>query len=134
METIFDIQNGVLKSCQVKEKEITIPAEVTTIAFSVFKSCEILEKVTILGPADIEAEAFWGCKNLKEVYLADGVKSIGNECFAYCEKLEKLYIPESVTKIGWNIACMNDSSYRAPSFYCHRQGIGPEWNKHWNLT
>ena len=161
MTNIFDINDGVLVHCTVNEPNVTIPDGVKTIAgkaFSIpddfhgqdalqcltipksvetiesgaFKYCERLKKVSILGPASIGREAFLSCSNLKEVYLAEGVRSIGSECFAYCDKIEYLFIPQSVTHIGWDIARMNDSSYRNPVFRCYAKGNGEDWDDDWN--
>ena len=162
MKTIFEIKDGVLEHCQVNEPEVVIPEGVKVIASGAFKApdsykgqdalvsvvipktvekieseafqyCKNLKKVTILGPAEIGNEVFVSCKNLTEVYLADGVRSIGGSCFSYCENLKELFIPESVTEIGREIAEMNDSSYKYPRFYCYRKGMGADWNPYWNL-
>ena len=163
MENVFEIHDGILERCTVvkpdvvipdgvkvvkytafkvhdsyrgtkKLKSVVIPESVETIEAGAFQYCERLRKVTILGPADIGDEAFLSCDSLEDVYLADGVKSIGNECFAYCEKIEYLYIPKSVVEIGYDIARMNDASYRDPVFKCYAKGKGLDWSDDWNRT
>ncbi len=44
--------------------------------------------------------AFYGCRNITEVILPDGVQTIGNNTFRYCSSLEKVFIPCTVTSIG----------------------------------
>ena len=160
---VFEIQDGVLVRCTVNQPDVVIPDGVKTIAYRAFKKpddykgideiesvvipksvtlieskafqyCDRLRKVSILGPTEIGSEAFLSCDDLEEVYLADGVKSIGSECFAFCDKLKELYIPKSVTHIGWDIAGMNDSSYREPVFRCYAKGKGADWSDNWNRT
>ncbi|MBP5326852.1 MAG: leucine-rich repeat domain-containing protein [Bacteroidales bacterium] len=138
------IPNGVTSICsyafskpddfhgQNALKSVVIPKSVVSIEEGAFKYCKNLKKVTILGAAAIESEAFLSCSNLEEVYLADEVKSIGSQSFAYCEKLKYLYIPKGVAHIGWDIAGMNDSSYHNPVFRCYRKGNGADWDDDWN--
>ncbi len=156
MANTFEIIDRVLVHCKVDEPDVVIPEGVKVVKSNAFKeqdriesivfptSCELIESyalsyrgslksVTILGPAEVEANAFMSCHNLKEVYLADGVKSLGSECFAYCDKIHDIFIPRSVEYIGSEIACMNDASYRYPLFLCARRGPAKNWDKDWNL-
>lgn len=156
MANTFEIIDRVLVHCTVNEPDVVIPEGVLVVKSNAFKeqdriesivfptSCELIESyalsyrgslksVTILGPAEVEANAFMSCHNLKEVYLADGVKSLGSECFAYCDKIHDIFIPRSVEYIGSEIACMNDASYRYPLFLCARRGPAKNWDKDWNL-
>lgn len=48
---------------------------------------------------DIEAYAFWGCKNLREVVLSSGLKKIPAYAFSDCVNLKKVVIPYSVKEI-----------------------------------
>ena len=43
--------------------------------------------------------AFYGCSNLKDVVLKDGVTTIGEGAFQYCSSLSNINIPKSVTSI-----------------------------------
>ena len=45
-------------------------------------------------------EAFWGCDELTEITLPDGLKVVGDEAFAQCSQLTKLTLPASVESIG----------------------------------
>lgn len=156
MTNQFEIRDQVLVHCTVNEADVVIPEGVKEVKSYAFKedekiesvvfptSCERIEgyalaykgslkRVTILGPAEVGEKAFLSCHNLKEVYLADGVKSIGSMCFAFCDKIHDIYIPRSVVEIGSEIACMNDASYRYPLFLCARRGPGKLWDEDWNL-
>lgn len=48
----------------------------------------------------IEAYAFDGLQNLKEVIIPDGITHIGDCAFRGCTSLESITVPESVVKIG----------------------------------
>lgn len=161
METKFVIEDGVLVRCEVHTPEVIIPEGVRVISYGAFKGkgisgtdelvnvtipksveeiedeafirCNNLRSVTILGAARIGRSAFSSCHSLEEVYLADEVEAIGSECFAYSDRLREVYIPKSVKKVGYGIAIMNNSSYKAPTFYCYRKGAGAEWDSDWNM-
>ncbi|OKL23691.1 hypothetical protein BRO51_01285, partial [Metamycoplasma hominis] len=48
---------------------------------------------------EIGESAFYGCANLKEVILNEGLEKIGAETF-YDTKIESITIPGSVKEIG----------------------------------
>ena len=58
-----------------------------------------IKKVIInSGVVTVGAQAFYGCENLAEIELPDGIKSIGSYAFNNCG-LISIYIPESITTI-----------------------------------
>ena len=48
----------------------------------------------------IGAYAFYNCKDITSVYLAEGITSIGYCSFIMCESLETVYLPNSIVYIG----------------------------------
>lgn len=46
------------------------------------------------------ADKAFGGRNIRSVYIPNGVRTIGSNAFARCEGLTSLHIPESVVKIG----------------------------------
>ncbi|RBI34029.1 hypothetical protein DRZ74_01315 [Metamycoplasma hominis] len=57
-------------------------------------------KVTIPDSVkEIGDYSFYGCKNLKEVFLNEGLEEIGARAFKYT-KIESITIPDSVKEIG----------------------------------
>lgn len=56
-------------------------------------------KLKVLG---IDDGAFKNCKNIKNIYLLDGIINIGESAFEGCVNLESIVIPSTVTKIGDN--------------------------------
>ena len=59
------------------------------------KDIFIEEGVTSIGDG-----AFYSCSNLRNVYLPESLKSIGEEAFAFCDNLKTIDIPDSVSSIG----------------------------------
>ncbi len=58
-----------------------------------------LAKVTVLG-GKVMYGAFYNCKNLTEINLADGISVIGDYAFYYCSGIKGLVLPSSVTAVG----------------------------------
>ena len=50
--------------------------------------------------SSIGYRAFYGCKNLINIVIPNGVKTIGNEAFFDCTKLNRVTIPNTVKTIG----------------------------------
>lgn len=47
--------------------------------------------------------AFNGCKNLENIIILEGVKSIGNNAFSNCVKLASIFIPNTVEYLGYSV-------------------------------
>lgn len=58
-----------------------------------------LKKVKVTGDSSVSARAFEFCKNLTEIVLAEGIRSIGESAFAN-SGLVRMTIPKSVTSMG----------------------------------
>ena len=65
--------------------------------------------VYIFGATEIGANAFQNNTYLREISIADGIKSIGNNAFSGCTNLTSCVMPNSVTSIGNNAfkSCYN---------------------------
>ena len=77
-----------------------IPRGIKTIEayafyFSKLTSVIIPDSVVYIGHS-----SFSECENLKDVVIAEGVRSIDSLAFAFCNMLESVNIPDSVTEIG----------------------------------
>ena len=86
----------------------------------------------VLGPAAIEREAFWGCKQMTKVYLADGVSELNDGCFDYCENLDEVFIPKTVTKVTGHLSDQNGPEYRYPTFRCEHKEQPEGWPQNWH--
>lgn len=97
----FIIENGILKGYSGSEKNITIPAGVTTIGESAFYRSKVIESVTIpVGVKIIEETAFYECTKLSNVNLPEGLTTIGKQAFRGCTVLTNVILPSTVTTIG----------------------------------
>ena len=66
-----------------------------------FEYTDLIEKVVITeGVTSIANEAFYSCRQLKEVELPDSLSSIGEKAFCYSRELEQITIPKNVKSIG----------------------------------
>lgn len=80
--------------------EITIPETVTTIGAYAFAYCTSLEKAVFSAVNCNSARCiFYGCSNLNEVIISDGVKQIPGAMFKDTD-IDSIILPESITAIG----------------------------------
>ncbi|MCR5793968.1 MAG: leucine-rich repeat protein, partial [Solobacterium sp.] len=95
----------------VKLEKVTIPAGVVMIGMDIFSGCTLLRTAGPEGSgADIEfgwteeipEYAFYGCTNLTEVTIPEGITLIGWHAFYNCENLGSVTIPASVETIEDN--------------------------------
>ena len=100
-------QTGItLTAWSGKAIELQIPSEldgktVTQLGRDLFKSNRDLRTVFIPeGVTTIGQNAFYGCESLKNVSLPNTLTKIDNSVFRYCTSLESIHIPFSVTSIG----------------------------------
>ncbi len=137
-ESIFTIENGVLKSYHGKSKSVIIPKGVKEIGTKAFYQNKTIEKVTIptsvkkignyafsesrltnvvipKGVTVIRKYAFSGCRKLKSVTIPNSVRAIGSSAFGG-SGLKKVSVPEGVKKMGSMvfIACDNLESVALP--------------------
>ena len=126
----FDVENGVLIKYRGRDRDVVIPAGITSIAEEAFQyshnlvsltitegvteigneafySCEDLVSITIPSSVkNIGSSAFHGCKKLVSVAIPEGIEVIGDHSFWNCERLERVVLPDSLTRIGhgafWN--------------------------------
>ena len=89
-------------------EEITIPYSVISVEPNAFRETT-LRKVTFAPqPEGVEEKekgtsigycAFYGCVNLEEVTMSEGIVHIGNQAFSYCDNLSEITIPYSVEHV-----------------------------------
>ena len=95
------------------DKEYEIPEGVKRIERGAFKEQYYLEKLSIPGSVvQINQEAFYGCKNLKSVVMADGISVIADASvfrphgvFEKCMSLTDVVLPRKLTHIGARAFC-----------------------------
>lgn len=78
-----------------------IPNGVTTIGQGAFRGSGIQTLMIPNSVKDIVSDAFFGCKNLKSVNLAEGLETIGEMAFDDCFSLTSINIPSSMKAITY---------------------------------
>lgn len=103
--------------------DIVIPDGIEKIEDEAFK-----DNIKITGVEcpeslrEIGKHAFWGCKNLKEIKLNDGLTSIGVEAFIHTD-LESVDLPYTVDFLDWTpFECKMNVHYLNEHFYSDING------------
>lgn len=104
MNDMFNIQNGVLKSCDEYIKVAKIPDNVTAIDDEAFLDCIYLKHVVISENVDIIGEkAFSRCTSLESVIIESNPFNsitILSEAFSLCRALKSISLPPFAGVIG----------------------------------
>lgn len=99
-------------------REVTLPDSIKIVCSDTFKLCDTIEKITISSAETIEKEAIMGCKNLKSIYLGDGVKNLEQDAIYACENLKEIHLSESIEHIDESscfAGCSSDLVIYAPA-------------------
>ena len=110
-DSVTYIGSHCFEYCE-KLSEVKLPSNLEELESAAFGNCQELKMLTIpktltraggeYGFGQYCYGPFYNCKNLKEVIVEQGIKTIPSELFAKCYGVEKVEIPNSVTKIGDN--------------------------------
>lgn len=161
-ENEFDIADGTLRHCTVRQPHVEIPWGVTEVApecfagpdgkgqealYSVtvpktckkigrkaFAHCKNLQQALVLGQTDIGDLAFVSCHQLRHIELWRGVCRLGHYCLANCDALPYVFIPITVGLMGQGVAAQQQPDTTTPIFYCQRKQPDKGWDTHWNLA
>lgn len=87
----FATVNGVLLAYQGKDKDITIPENVSSIGNAAFNGYSLNSVTLSKNTRHIGNGAFADCKSLTSVTIPTRVTSIGLEAFASCKRLKDVY-------------------------------------------
>lgn len=131
-EGVSRIGDNMFSHCMVF-RSLVLPPEVTEVGESAFAYCDKLQSVKVLGPASIGGSAFVSCDDLSDIYLADGVVSLGYGCFDFLTNVKSIFIPKSVKEVK-RLSGQNDGSCIAPVFLCEAPSKPSGWLKDWNLA
>lgn len=96
-EGTVSIGTQVVSYCK-RLKELDLPKSVTEVSTYAFAASS-LESVRMPGVVRMSPSAFYLSASLREVTLAEGLKTIPKNTFTGCAALEKVYVPRSVEEI-----------------------------------
>jgi hypothetical protein len=93
----YIVINHTLVKYRGREKDITIPENITVIGAGAFDACSFITNVNIpMGVKKIDYSAFNGCSGLTEIVLPDSVISLGFFAFENCTNLANITVPADV--------------------------------------
>lgn len=89
---------------------ITLPANIQAINANAFDGCPELRDMVI--PWRVKSIGDWAfnvCRSMESVFIPEGVETIGNGAFQMCDALKEVVIPASVISLGYDVfnACEN---------------------------
>ncbi len=103
--TITDLMLSFCAKSDVR-KVVINDSEIVEIKDSAFEDNTGLEEVSISNVATMGERVFYGCTNLKKMYLGEGLTSLGLGIAGKCEKLEEIHVPASLTAEGCDFGNM----------------------------
>lgn len=101
---VTSIAESVFYSCENLE-EIEMPDTIASIGEGAFAYCKSLKRIDIPHEVTIvENSTFLGCKSLSVVNIPNGVTSIGSSAFWACG-FSSIELPETLKAIGFSAFC-----------------------------
>ena len=81
---------------------------------------QALTSVTVTD-GEILSGAFWGCKNLKNIVIGNGVTNIASKAFSSCQNLTRVIIVNGITNIGYDMffGCESLTNITIPESVTH---------------
>lgn len=112
----FVIRGGVLEKYNGASTHVVIPDSVRCIGEKAFMDTYI-ESVSIPDSVkSIESEAFFNCRELREIRIPDSVVEIKEDMFGECTSLSSVVLPNELTRICFRAFkdCKNLASINIP--------------------
>ena len=91
----------LLMCVPTKEGSFAVPAGVTTIANSAFRSCLLTDISLPESIVNIEGYAFYQCKGLTAMTIPEGVTELKTATFYECTALRSVILPSTITEVGF---------------------------------
>ncbi len=116
-EQFFWIEDGKLSKYTGPGGEITIPEGVRRIASGAFHGKDVTRVNIPESVEEIGFDAFRDCRQLAEVKLPKGLKTLEHSAFAGCLLLTEISIPEGVKSIDYAtfLGCRSLASVKLPN-------------------
>lgn len=99
-ESILTIGYGTFGYCQ-KLQEVRLPSKLTAITYGLFSSSGIKKIELPKNIETIESSAF-SYSDLEEIFLPYGLKKIDGYAFTSCKKLKEIFLLDGVESVGEN--------------------------------
>lgn len=108
------IPNGLFSRCK-NLKNVTINEDITAVGDAAFFNTAVEKIILPSTVIVVRTEAFRDCRQLREVVLNDGLKTISESAFKRTENLSEISIPDSVKHISSGcFACSGIKSVKLP--------------------
>lgn len=108
------IPNGLFSKCK-NLKNVTIGEGITAVGDASFFNTAVEKIILPSTVIVVRTEAFRDCRQLREVVLNDGLKTIAESAFKRTENLSEISIPDSVKHIGSGcFACSSIKNVKLP--------------------
>lgn len=121
-ETVEVIGNEAFGACEALV-EIKLPEKIKSIGYAAFSYCSSLSRIDLGGLTEIPEKTFLRCTSLGKVVIGKNVKSMGVQAFRGCDVLNDLYIHEGLESIGDSALAM------CPSLKIRYSGSESKWEK-----
>ncbi len=129
-QNVTKINNRAFRSTGVTS--VTVPARFTADDIGrAFCDCDTLTTVVFAEGSKLRSvcdSMFYGCTNLTEIVLPQGITSIGKKAFYNCKNLTEFTIPSSVTSVGENAF----SGCVCLTIYCEAESKPSDWASQWS--
>jgi len=99
---IKEIKKDAFKNCVKLSGDISFYPALAQIHFGAFNFCSDINSINFsncINMETIEANAFFGCTNLRKLLISNKTHKICEHAFTNCVNLEELVIPENVSEI-----------------------------------
>lgn len=97
-KTITAIKSCAFANCRALEN-VNLPERLKRIESCTFDGCESLRHIILPDSLEVIGDEAFQQSGLEDIFIPNGVKSIGRFAFAYCRSLTGAHLPEGV-KLG----------------------------------
>ena len=121
-KTVEVIGNEAFGACE-SLVEVKLPQKIKSVGYGAFSYCSSLSRIDLGGLTEIPEKAFLRCSSLGKVVIGEKITSMGVQAFRGCDKLKDVYIYEGIKTIGDSALAM------CPSLEIRYSGSEDQWQK-----
>lgn len=124
----FEIRSGVLIKYNGRDRNITLPDNITKIGEKAFSGSN-LASISIPNRVNaIEPWAFVDCLSLVSIKIPSGVVAVGKGAFSNCTALKSVFIAKEVTNVGEYVFFKCNALLHV---YCEAESKPSGWDEKW---